>query len=73
MNVKTISVALMPTAALLVILAPAEAFAATPHQAAPEKICSVSHPFPQPDLLPRSPHRPAVKPLPKPACVNGWQ
>ncbi|MFK0259616.1 hypothetical protein [Streptomyces sp. NPDC090445] len=73
MSVKKISVALVPTTALLVMLGPAEAFAATPHPAAPEKTCSMSHTLPLPDLLPESLNRLAAKALPKPACVNGWQ
>lgn len=74
MSVKKISVVLVPATALLVMLGPAEAFAAAPHQGAPEKPCSVSsRPLPLPDLLPQSAYRSAAKALPKPVCVNGWQ
>ncbi|MEV7510476.1 hypothetical protein AB0O42_24540 [Streptomyces sp. NPDC089922] len=73
MSVKKISVALAPATALLVMLGPAEAFAATPQAAVPEKVCSMSHALPLPDLLPETLLRPAVRPLPKPVCVNGWQ
>lgn len=73
MSVKKISVALVPATALLVMLGPAEAFAAAPQPGAPEKACSVSRPLPLPDLLPQSAYRSAAKALPKPACVNGWQ
>ncbi|MCX5195975.1 hypothetical protein OOK31_19105 [Streptomyces sp. NBC_00249] len=72
MSVKKISVALLPTTALLVMLAPAEASAA-PQQAASHKACSATRPLPLPDLLPQSLHRPAAKLLPKLSCVNGWQ
>ncbi|MEU6313493.1 hypothetical protein [Streptomyces sp. NPDC047014] len=73
MSVKKISVALVPAAALLVMLGPAEASAATPQAAAAEKSCSGYRPLPLPDLLPQSLQRIAAMVLPKPACVNGWQ
>ncbi|MER5806772.1 hypothetical protein ABT143_01010 [Streptomyces sp. NPDC002033] len=57
MSVKKITAALMPTTALLVLLVPAEAYAAGPGAGVPRAACAL----------------PAVKALPKPSCVNGWQ
>ncbi|WP_326588954.1 hypothetical protein [Streptomyces sp. NBC_01294] len=73
MSVKKIAAALVPTTALLVLLVPAEASAATPRQAAPEKICSMSLPLPLPDLGAQPVHRPASQLIAKLTCVNGWQ
>ncbi|MFD3326986.1 hypothetical protein [Streptomyces sp. NPDC058701] len=78
MSVKKIAAALVPAAALLVLLVPAEAAAADGAAGAgavPEKFCSapVSLSLPLPDLLAQYVPRPVVGLLPRLSCVNGWQ
>lgn len=74
MSVKKIVAALVPTTALLVLLVPAQASAATgAPSAAPEKFCSAPARLPLPDLLAQFVPRPVAGLLPRLSCVNGWQ
>lgn len=74
MSVKKIAAALVPATALLVLLVPAEASAATGAAgAAPEKFCSAPVSLPLPDLLAQFVPRAAAGLLPRLSCVNGWQ